>query len=190
MFDVYGSVATHHHLHARHPLPQRRDLLIAQRNTALFERQRRSAWMAALWAILTRRPSALLDLSTVERQGTVTHRTYLGSRTVALNAIVGSEGRTTDFDSAFRPRQHHTRERWLGIAAAMELGVVLPPVELIQISNAYFVRDGHHRISVARALGQRDIDALVTAWQVRGALLWVTPAPAHHAAVQTAEGVS
>jgi hypothetical protein len=51
-------------------------------------------------------------------------------------------------------------------------------VVLVRVGDIYFVRDGHHRISVARAMGQQDIDAKVTIWQVPGPLPWETPAQA------------
>ena len=51
-------------------------------------------------------------------------------------------------------------------------GDIAPPVELIQVGDLYFVRDGHHRISVARAMGQEAIEAKVTAWHVVGSLPW------------------
>lgn len=70
------------------------------------------------------------------------------------------------FDDAFHPIRTHTELRWRRVARAGLAGVTLPPVELIRIGEAYFVRDGHHRISVARALGQKEIDAVVTVWQV------------------------
>ena len=89
-----------------------------------------------------------------------------GTRSVPLGQIRGSEGRCADFDAAFHPRQQHTRQRWEGIAQAIQRDVPLPPVELIQVGDIYFVRDGHHRISVNRALGQVDIDAVVTVWVV------------------------
>jgi hypothetical protein len=60
------------------------------------------------------------------------------------------------------------------VAAARRRGKSLPPVDLIQVGDAYFVRDGHHRISVARALGQQDIEAKVIVWQVTGSLTWET----------------
>jgi hypothetical protein len=72
----------------------------------------------------------------------------------------------------------------LGIATARQRGKPLPPVELIQVGDVYFVRDGHHRISVARALGQRDIGAEVMVWQVAGPLPWEQPAPVSGAAGQ------
>jgi len=52
------------------------------------------------------------------------------------------------------------------------MGISLPPIELVQVGNKYYVRDGHHRISVARRLGKIDVDAEVTAWDVSGPLPW------------------
>jgi hypothetical protein len=78
---------------------------------------------------------------------------------VAINQIVGSEGRVNDFDKNFRPLVSHTRDRWVGIAIAQRRDIPLPPVELIQVGDEYYVRDGHHRISVARTFGQAAIEA-------------------------------
>jgi hypothetical protein len=80
---------------------------------------------------------------------------------VPLSSIKGSEGRSADFDSHFNPLKAHNRERWIGIVKARRAGVTLPPVELVQVGEKYFVRDGHHRISVARAMGQLEIEAVI-----------------------------
>ena len=80
---------------------------------------------------------------------------------VQLSQIVGSEGRVGDFDSAFNPLNDHTRDRWISIAAAIRAGATLPPVELIQAADGYYVRDGHHRISVAKATGQTSIESRI-----------------------------
>jgi len=87
---------------------------------------------------------------------------YLGVRTVALSEVIGSESRGLDFDRGFHPVGEHTRERWKNIAITQILCQCLPPVELIQVGNRFFIRDGHHRVSVARALGQKAIEAVVT----------------------------
>jgi hypothetical protein len=87
---------------------------------------------------------------------------YVGLRMVPLTEIRGSEGRTDDFDAQFRPLRDHDRDRWVSVLLAMRHGVVMPPVELIQVGDIYFVRDGHHRISAARQMGQREIEATVT----------------------------
>lgn len=87
-------------------------------------------------------------------------------RLVSLSAIRGSEGRSTDFDADFNPLQEHTRERWISVASAMQTGVALPPVKLVQVGAVYYVRDGHHRISVAKQRGQTEIEAEVSVWRV------------------------
>ena len=90
----------------------------------------------------------------------------IGTQTVPINQIRGSEGRRDDFDDAFRPIQARTSARWQSIARAWLQGAKLPPVSLIRLGDVYYVRDGHHQISVARTLGQREIDAIVTVWDV------------------------
>ncbi len=90
-----------------------------------------------------------------------------------LARIVGSEGRSEDFDGHFRPQRTHNRERWIRVASAWLQGLALPAVQLVQVGDAYYVRDGNHRVSVARAFGQESIDAEVTVWET-GA----TPSPA------------
>jgi len=84
-----------------------------------------------------------------------------GVTSIPLAQIIGSEGRVGDFDRSFHPLNDHTRDRWISIAVARRNGDSLPPVELIQVGDSYYVRDGHHRISVARAEGQREIEANV-----------------------------
>jgi hypothetical protein len=118
------------------------------------------------WAILTGRSHRLLSLAEVEKTCTVRECAYAGIRAVPIDHIRGSENRVNDFDRNFRPLQEHSKRRWLSVASARMQGKGLPPVDLIQIRDTYFCRDGHHRISVARALEQRDIDAQVTVWRV------------------------
>jgi hypothetical protein len=84
-----------------------------------------------------------------------------GSAVVALDAIVGTVDRMQGFDRHFRPTTPEVRARWERIAAAMRRGEPMPPVDLFRVGEVYFVKDGHHRVSVARALGRHDIDAHV-----------------------------
>ncbi len=123
-----------------------------------------------LWGLLTGRSQRLYDLNGLSAVSCEQH--YLGLRTVPLASIIGSEGRCHDFDADFNPRQSATLERWLSVYSAIYQGIGLPPVTLIEIRGKYFVRDGHHRISVARRLGKVDVDAEVTAWDVSGPLPW------------------
>jgi hypothetical protein len=85
-----------------------------------------------------------------------------GLQVVPLDMIVGTVDRAVDFDRGFRPTSARLRSRWERIAAAQRRGEALPPISLFQIGDLYFVRDGHHRVSVAKSLGRDDIDAYVT----------------------------
>ena len=123
-------------------------------------------------SMLTGRPRCLLDLAGVEGNCLVSARRDVGLQTVPIDQIRGSENRVADFDSSFNPLQDHTRDRWLSIATAWHRGRVLPPVSLVQVGDVYFVRDGHHRISVARALGQRFVEGRVLVCDVDGPLPW------------------
>jgi hypothetical protein len=90
-----------------------------------------------------------------------------GLQVVPLDAIVGTVDRAADFDRGFRPTTTRLRSRWERIAAAQRRGEPLPPVSLFKVGDLYFVRDGHHRVSVAKSLGRPDIDAYVTEVQTR-----------------------
>jgi hypothetical protein len=104
----------------------------------------------------------------------------LGLQVVPLEAIVGTIDRAVDFDRGFRPTSARLRSRWERIAAAQRRGEALPPVSLYKVGELYFVRDGHHRVSVAKSLGRTDIDAYVTEVMTRlrlGADLRVSELP-------------
>jgi hypothetical protein len=119
------------------------------------------------WRLLNRLrrvDSQLLDLGCTAEEKEVKSRYYGGLETVTIDEIKGSEGRTEDFDRAFFPLHERNRQRWVNIARQRLGGAGLPPVELVHMEDAYFVRDGHHRISVARALGEKFIDAEVIHW--------------------------
>ena len=85
-----------------------------------------------------------------------------GLQVVPLDAIVGTVDRLQGFDRHFRPTTPQVRRRWERIAAAMRRGEPMPPVDLYRVGDVYFVKDGHHRVSVARALGLHEIEARVT----------------------------
>lgn len=130
-----------------------------------FLRARRRATIAKLMARLRGEPSdvgvVLPYEEVIDALGFVSeHRT--GLHVVPLDAIVGSVDRGRDFDRRFRPTSGRSRGRWEQIAAAARRGESLPPIDLLRVGDLYFVRDGHHRVSVARALGHTDIDAYVT----------------------------
>jgi hypothetical protein len=119
------------------------------------------AFLEKIYAFPSQRSRNLLDLTTEISERKIIRQYYVGVRTVPLNRIKGSEGRSTDFDCDFNPLHARTRDRWMSIAIARSQGDTLPLVELIQLGEDYFVRDGHHRISVAHAFSEEYIDAVV-----------------------------
>lgn len=88
---------------------------------------------------------------------------YVGTKVIPLDAIVGSVDKVRDFDRRFRPTSTRSRERWERLARASRTGEVIPPIDVYQVGDQYYVRDGHHRVSVARSLGVKLIEARVTA---------------------------
>jgi hypothetical protein len=134
--------------------------------SALYSSAHHAARLRQAWAKVRGQSCRLLDLTMVAATCTIGDRRAAGMQTVEIRRIRGSEGRPDDFDVTFRPLKVHTEARWVSVARAYLRGIDLPPVELIQVGAVYFVRDGHHRISVAAALGQQEIDAVVTVWQV------------------------
>lgn len=87
---------------------------------------------------------------------------YAGTKLIPLDAIVGSVDKVRDFDRRFRPTSARSRERWERLSRASRTGEVIPPIDVYQIGDYYFVRDGHHRVSVARSLKLDVIEARVT----------------------------
>ena len=94
-------------------------------------------------------------------------RSQLGLQTIPLDSVVGTVDRTRDFDRGFRPTTPRVRGRWQRIAAAQRRGEAFPPISVYRIGDLHFVRDGHHRVSVAKSLGREDIDAYVTEVRTR-----------------------
>jgi len=129
-----------------------------------FENAHRKAAQKRLFAMLTGRSTSMLSLSKVLGQHQPANRHYLGLRLVSIDQIRGSEARTTDFDEDFLPLNERSEQRWVSIFQARLSDTPLPPVDLIKVGNEYFVRDGHHRISVAKVMGQDYIEAEVTEW--------------------------
>ena len=130
-----------------------------------FSRARRARLLADIGRRLRREPDDVALMLPFEEVVEALGRTGqhdLGLRVVPLDAIVGTVDRGVDFDRGFRPTSTRLRSRWERIASAQRRGESLPPVSLFKIGDLYFVRDGHHRVSVAKSLGRDDIDAYVT----------------------------
>jgi hypothetical protein len=131
-----------------------------------FRRARRQAAAGRLSRVLTRAHgdvNLILPFDEVVAALGRTGEHELGLKVVDLDTIVGTVDRRTGFDRSFRPTSSRVRTRWERVAAAMRRGEPLPPISLYRVGEVHFVRDGHHRVSAARALGWHDIDAYVTA---------------------------
>jgi nucleotide-binding universal stress UspA family protein len=130
-----------------------------------FHEARRRATLERMMSALSGESPELLSYDEVRDRldARETARRTLGE--VPLDAIVGSVGRYNDFTRTFLPRQDQDAQRWAEVKAAMLSMKGLPPVELYQVGDVYFVRDGNHRISVLRQMGASYVEAYVT--QVR-----------------------
>lgn len=126
-----------------------------------FDESRRRAYLAQLRSLLPGGSASDLEilpfhetLDALGRDGEID----LGRQEVPVHSIVGTVARAGDFDRELRPRNRALRERWESLA---RVEGDLPPVELIRLNDLYFVQDGHHRVSVARARGRDTVSAHV-----------------------------
>lgn len=130
----------------------------------LFERARRSGNFERLIGSVARYSWQILLLSDcISGEQARIAQTTSAIQPIDLDRIQGSVNRSDDFSRRFNPLSDHLETRWVRIASMMLQGTPLPPVDLVQVGEIYFVADGHHRISVARAFKYTTIDALITA---------------------------
>lgn len=127
-----------------------------------FRRARGRAGLQSIVNRLTGGNSELLSYEDVRRKVRASGIIARTVEDVPLDAIIGSVGRYQDFTRTFLPKQDSDQDRWARVKVATSGMTGLPPVELYRIGEAYFVADGHHRISVAREIGQTGIQAYVT----------------------------
>ncbi|GAB4425309.1 MAG: DUF4032 domain-containing protein [Anaerolineae bacterium] len=136
------------------------------RVTRDFDRAHRWAFFQDLLSALRYHPVDLLPFEAVHEKLHLGHKSYRGLQEIPLDAIVGSVGRYEDFTRSFMPRKTHTRPRWENIETLAEHGG-WPPIEVYKVSDTYFVRDGNHRVSVARQMGMDTIEAEVWEYLTR-----------------------
>jgi len=132
-----------------------------------FQQARQRAALQNVLARLTGRSTALLSFEEVYRQLRASGSAERGRQEIPLEAIIGSVARYTDFTRTFLPRQESDAHRWAGVMAATSNPAGLPPIQVYQIGETYFVIDGHHRVSVARALGVTHIEADIIEVQIK-----------------------
>jgi nucleotide-binding universal stress UspA family protein len=127
-----------------------------------FRRARRRANLERIVARLAGRSADLLSYDQVRQQLRAHNRKSRGLQDIPLDAIVGSVGRYSDFTRSFLPRQDSDEDRWARVKVAQTSMGGLPPIDVYQIGDVYFVRDGNHRVSVAREQEATRIQAYVT----------------------------
>jgi hypothetical protein len=125
-----------------------------------------SARMKAFWdemiGLVRGQSAELLSFDDIRTRLRLREEYYQGLQDVPLDKIIGSVGRYREFTSRFLPKKAVAPERWSRVYAQATGMMGLPPVELYKVGDAYFVRDGNHRVSVARQLGAKTIQAHVT----------------------------
>jgi hypothetical protein len=125
-------------------------------NGALLQR-----FLTEAGALMRGQQKTLLSFDEVRSAARMEGQAYRGLREIPVAQVRGTVGRVGDFDASFLPARPHLRERWARLDAAMRRGEAIPPIEVYELGGAYFVKDGHHRVSVARQLGQASIAARV-----------------------------
>ena len=130
-----------------------------------FVKARNKAWVNDLQNLMNPDKKKLLSFNDVKKILKPQNEVYAGLKVVPIKKIVGSEGRYNDFDNHFLPRSNELKQRWMNVDEAHLSDVVLPPIQLYELGGLYFVRDGNHRVSVAKAQVVEFIDAEVTSLQ-------------------------
>lgn len=132
-----------------------------------FDRARNKQIVNEWVSTIRRRENDLVPLHEITRRLRPDGEFYRGMQEVPVKQIVGSSDRWHDFDRAFLPTHKKTKSRWLSIDEAYYQDVRLPPIQLYKVGDIYFVKDGNHRVSVARERGVEFIDAEVIEAHVR-----------------------
>jgi hypothetical protein len=140
------------------------------RARADFETARIQAFLRDAGSVLRGDPRPLISFDEVRRAARLEGQTYRGLKDVPVADIRGSVGRPNDFDASFLPVRPDMRQRWEQLDAAMRRGEAVPPIEVYHLGDVYFVKDGHHRVSVARHLGWKTIPAKVIEVRTRAPL--------------------
>ena len=132
-----------------------------------FRRARRQAALQQIMAYVTGRSIDLLSFDDVYQKLKLEGMSDRGRQEIRLDAIVGSVGRYKDFTRSFLPLKDSDEARWIGVDEAMTGISGVPPIEVCQIGEAYFVVDGNHRVSVARQQGLTYIEAFVVEYKTK-----------------------
>ncbi len=130
-----------------------------------FLKARNKAFFNEIQHLLNPEEAKLISLGDVKNLIKPSAETYIGMKVIPVDKIIGSEGRYKDFDNNFFPKSSHLKARWEKIDDAAIKQIDLPPIKVYEIAGLYFVRDGNHRVSVAKSRGTEFIDAEVVSLQ-------------------------
>ena len=135
--------------------------MLTSQSSMDFTNARQRAFIEEWLNFFTGRPNDLLSFEEIRQKLRLHDSSYKGLQEIELDKIVGSTGRYRDFTRTFLPKTDQNQERWRRISIiAQEQGY--PPIEVYQVGDVYFVRDGNHRVSIAKRRGQIEILTEVT----------------------------
>ncbi|MDZ4765785.1 MAG: hypothetical protein SGI73_14660 [Chloroflexota bacterium] len=126
-----------------------------------FQSARMRAFWQDIFGLVRGKPAELLSFEDIRARLRLREEYYKGLQDIPLEQVVGSVGRYREFTSNFLPRRNKMQERWSRVYSLASGMTGLPPIEVYKVGDAYFVRDGNHRVSVARQLGAKTIQAHV-----------------------------
>ena len=141
------------------------DQMISVQTDEDFSKARHRALFNEVQHFLNPDEATLISFSDIKNLLRPKNEVYMGLKTVPVKLIVGSEGRYQDFDNHFFPKSLHLKSRWEHIDMARLQDISLPSISLYELGGVYFVRDGNHRVSVAKTQGVEFIDAEVVSLQ-------------------------
>ena len=143
-------------------MPDDIDDVVFLEGVSKFQSARIRAFWDEVFSLLRGKSAELLSFEDIRARLRLREEYYKGLQEVPLDQIVGSVGRYRDFNRRFLPKTNKMQERWSRVYAQASGMMGLPPIELYKVGDVYFVRDGNHRVSVARQLGAKGIQAHVT----------------------------
>lgn len=127
-----------------------------------FQGARSRAFLEEVIGLLRGKPAELLSFDDIRARLRLREESYKGLQDIPVEQIKGSVGRYRDFTRDFLPKSNNMRERWSRVYASVNSMQGVPPIDVFKVGDVYFVRDGNHRVSVARQLGAKTIQAHVT----------------------------
>lgn len=127
-----------------------------------FNQLRSRAFFEELMSLLRGKSAELLSFEEIRARLRLREESYKGLQDIDIDKVRGSVGRYKNFSTTFLPKNNEMRDRWSRVYAKMNSMEGVPPIEVYKVDDIYFVRDGNHRVSIARQLGAKTIQAHVT----------------------------